>query len=119
MRNGKKTILIVDDSEALVVALELLLSDEYDVLPATNAYQALDILASVEPELIFLDCFMPGYNGLQLLREIRQMKLGSRVVIITAAEKQFLGDDIEHLGVEGFLSKPFDVWDIQEFAAAA
>jgi hypothetical protein len=30
-----------------------------------------------------------------------------------------VSDDIERLGVEGFLSKPFDVWDIQEFAAAA
>ncbi len=119
MRHGKKTILIVDDNEALVDALELLLSDEYEVIPTTNAYQALDILSSVEPELIFLDCFMPGYHGLQLLREIRQMKLSSRVVIITAAEEEFVSDDIERLGVEGFLSKPFDVWDIQEFAAAA
>lgn len=119
MNQNRKVILIVDDNEALVDALELLLSDDYKVIPATDAYQALDVLTQIEPELIFLDCFMPGYHGLQLLREIRQMKLSSRVVIITAAEEHLLGDDIQRLGVEGFLNKPFDIQDIQEFAAAA
>ena len=115
----KKIILVVDDNEALVDALDLLLADDYEVISATNAYQALDVLNFKTPALIFLDCFMPGYNGLQLLREIRQMKLSSRVVIITAAEAYLLGDEIQKLGVDGFLHKPFDVQDIQGFAAAA
>ena len=119
MDGTRKTILVVDDNEALVDALEILLSEEYEVIPATDAYQALEVLNRKEPELIFLDCFMPGYNGLQLLREIRQMQLSSRVVIITAAEAYLLGDEIQNLGVDGFLHKPFDVQDIQVFAAAA
>ena len=119
MKGKKKTILVVDDNEALVDALDILLSEDYDVIPATNAYKALEVLNFIEPDLIFLDCFMPGFNGLQLLREIRQMKLVSRVVIITAAEAYLLGDEIQKLGVDGFLHKPFDVQDIQGFAAAA
>lgn len=119
MKPPKKTILVVDDNEALVDALDTLLEDDYEVLPATDAYRALEVLHSIEPDLIFLDCFMPGYNGLQLLREIRQMKLNSRVVIITAAEAYLLGDEIQDLGVYGFLHKPFNVWDIQGFAEAA
>ena len=115
----KKTILVVDDNEALVDALDILLEEEYDVIPVTDGYRALEVLHLMEPDLIFLDCFMPGINGLQLLREIRQMKLGSRVVIITAAEAYLLGDEIQKLGVDGFLHKPFDVQDIQGFAAAA
>ncbi len=119
MDSPKKVILIVDDNEALVDALDILLADDYEVISATDAYQALKILCTKEPSLIFLDCFMPGYNGLQLLREIRQMKLASRVVIITAAEANLLEDEIQKLGVDGFLHKPFDVRDIQRFAAAA
>ena len=115
----RKTILVVDDNEALVEALDTLLADDYKVIPATDAYQALEVLNLMEPDLIFLDMFMPGYNGLQLLREIRQMKLASRVVIITAAEAYLLGDEIQRLGVDGFLHKPFDVQDIQGFAEAA
>ena len=102
MERMRKTILIVDDNEALLDALDVLLSDNYTVIPAADAYQALEILAEVEPALIFLDCFMPGYNGLQLLREIRQ-----------------LGDDIDNLGVDGFLHKPFNVKEIERFASAA
>jgi len=119
MERMRKTILIVDDNEALLDALDVLLSDNYTVIPAADAYQALEILAEVEPALIFLDCFMPGYNGLQLLREIRQMGLSSRVVIITAAEKGLLGDEIDTLGVDGFLHKPFNVKEIEGFASAA
>jgi two-component system response regulator (stage 0 sporulation protein F) len=115
----RKTILIVDDNEALLDAMDVLLSDDYVVIPASDAYQALEILAEVEPAIIFLDCFMPGYNGLQLLREIRQMGLKSQVVIITAAEKGLLGDEIDDLGVNGFLHKPFDVREIEGFASAA
>jgi CheY-like chemotaxis protein len=119
MDRPKKVILIVDDNEALVDALDLLLAEDYEVISATDAYKALEVLCTTEPSLIFLDCFMPGYNGIQLLREIRQMKLTSRVVIITAAETDLLEDEIQKLGVDGFLHKPFDVKDIQGFAAAA
>ena len=119
MDKTRKTILVVDDNEALVEALDILLAEDYEVIPATDAYKALEVLNFSEPDLIFLDMFMPGYNGLQLLREIRQMKLASRVVVITAAEAYLLGDEIQKLGVDGFLYKPFDVQDIQEFAAAA
>jgi len=119
MNNKRKTILVVDDNEALVDALDILLADDYEVIPATDAYKALDILNFMEPDLIFLDMFMPGFNGVQLLREIRQMKLSSRVVVITAAEAYLLGDEIDTLGVDGFLHKPFDVQDIQGYAAAA
>ena len=119
MKEKRKTILVVDDNEALVDALDILLTDNYEVIPATDAYQALEVLNFMVPDLIFLDMFMPGYNGIQLLREIRQMKLTSRVVVITAAEAYLLGDEIQNLGVDGFLHKPFDVQDIQGFAAAA
>jgi CheY-like chemotaxis protein len=115
----RKTVLVVDDNEALVDALDVLLAEDYEVISATDAYKALEVLNFMEPDLIFLDMFMPGYNGLQLLREIRQMKLTSRVVVITAAEAYLLGDEIQKLGVDGFLHKPFDVQDIQGFAAAA
>ena len=119
MKKEKKTILIVDDNEALVDALGVLLEDDYEVIPATDACQALKVLNRIEPSLIFLDCFMPGFNGVQLLREIRQMCLASRVVIITAAESYLLGDEFQKLGIDGLLHKPFDVRDIQGFAAAA
>jgi len=119
MENRKKVILIVDDNEALVLALNTLLEEDYEVIPVTDAYQALEVLYTVEPELIFLDCFMPGYNGVQLLREIRQMNLSSRVVIITAAESVFLGEEIDNLGVDGFLRKPFNIQEIRQFALVA
>jgi len=115
----KKFILIVDDNEALLDALEVLLGDDFDVIPAGDAYQALQVLSRVEPALIFLDCFMPGFNGFQLLREIKQMGLSSRVVIITAAPMDLVGDEIDVLGADGILSKPFDAREIRGVALSA
>lgn len=115
----KKFVLVVDDNEALLDALEVLLSDDYVVVPAGDAYQALRVLSKVEPAIIFLDCFMPGFNGFQLLREIRQMGLSSRVVIITAAHMDLLDDEIDFLGADGILSKPFDMGEIKGFALEA
>ena len=115
----KNFILVVDDNEALLDALELLLSDDFVVIPVGDACQALRVLTEVEPALIFLDCFMPGFNGIQLLREIRQMGLNSRVVIITAAHRDLLGEEIEDLGADGFLSKPFDAREIEGYAMEA
>lgn len=115
----KKYILIVDDNEALLDALEVLLGDDFDVIPAGDAYQALQVLSRIEPALIFLDCFMPGFNGFQLLREIKQMGLSSRVVIITAAQRDLVGDEIDVLGADGILSKPFDAREIRGVALSA
>ena len=115
----KNFILIVDDNEALLDALEVLLSENFDVIPAADACQALQILSTVEPAIIFLDCFMPGFNGIQLFREIRQMGLSSRVVIITAAHRELFEDEISLLGADGVLSKPFDVGEIEELALEA
>ena len=62
---------------------------------------------------------MPGFNGFQLLREIKQMGLSSRVVIITAAHMDLVGDEIDVLGADGILSKPFDAREIRGVALSA
>ncbi len=115
---AKKTILIVDDHEAIVDALETLLEEDFDVVTATSIPEARKALGKKQPDLILLDCILPGISGLVFLREIRKMKIPTKVVAITGSSWEWVRDEIDELGIDGFLPKPFDVSAIIGFAEA-
>lgn len=77
-------ILIVDDEPSNVQALAGLLSDEgFGVLSALNGYEALKVINENVPDLILLDIWMPGMDGLETLKEIKKDYPEIPVVIIT------------------------------------
>lgn len=112
MKNERKVILVVDDHQGILDTIEMLFSDEFEVILAIDASQALSVLRDIEPDMIFLDYMMPGFNGIQLLREIKQMHLGSKIVVVTASVLDEILDEVQWLGVDGLLRKPFDVAQI-------
>src|SRR5579872_6557426 len=70
---------------------------------AENSYQAVELVAALCPDLIFLDIQMPGLNGLDLIRSLRQPPM----VIITTAYPEYALKGYE-LDVMDFLIKPID-----------
>lgn len=77
-------ILIVDDEPSNVQALAGLLSDEgFGVLSALNGYEALKVMNEHVPDLVFLDIWMPGMDGLETLAEIKKNFPEIPVVMIT------------------------------------
>lgn len=77
-------ILIVDDEPSNVQALAGLLSDEgFGVLTALNGYEAIKVVNENTPDLILLDIWMPGMDGLETLKEIKKDFPEIPVVIIT------------------------------------
>jgi len=115
MNNERKVILVVDDHQGILDTIEMLFSDEFEVILALDAAQALEVLRDIEPDMIFLDYMMPGFNGIQLLREIKQMHLGSKIVVVTASVLDEILDEVQWLGVDGLVRKPFDVAQIMNF----
>ena len=80
-----KTILVVDDDEAIRTLLQEELEDEgYKVLIATNARDALKMVAAEPLDLVVLDIRMPGMDGLEALPRILGIKEGLPVIMNTA-----------------------------------
>jgi PleD family two-component response regulator len=78
----KPKILLVDDSETVLIMEEMLLRRSYDVLKATSGAQALRIAAEKRPNLILLDIIMPDMNGLETCRLLRGMEATKTTPII-------------------------------------
>lgn len=112
MRGKNQAVLVVDDCQGILDTLETILGDDFQVMVALNAARAMKILSRVTPAMIFLDCMMPGFNGFQLLREIKQMSIESKIVVITASIFDEILEEIDWLGVDGLVQKPFDVSQI-------
>jgi putative two-component system response regulator len=102
-------ILVVDDNlEAQLLLRELLSSRGYDVITATEADQARDLLRSERPHLILLDVVMPGESGYELCRELKQDPVARQVPIVMLTGLSDREDHVRGIaaGADDFLREP-------------
>ena len=107
----KKKILIVDDEFFITRSLSRLLAHEgYACLVSNDGYSALQIARSERPDLIFLDIDMPGKNGYDVLKEIREQPDLNNVfiAILSAMGLDINKEKVMNLGANKFIDKPFD-----------
>jgi class 3 adenylate cyclase/CheY-like chemotaxis protein len=104
------TVLVVDDLPQNVRLLDAVLSPRgYNVLTAGSGQEALDLLKEHEIDLVLLDIVMPGLDGYEVCRRIREEPATAflPVVMITASGDQEKRQAIE-AGADDFVAKPFD-----------
>lgn len=117
---GRARVLVVDDAKPIVMVIETNLRIAgYEVLTAENGREALEKLRTYRPDCVILDIMMPEMNGWEVLEEIRADPEIARtqVVMLTA-----LGDDADisrgyELGVDMYLTKPFEPDELLDFVA--
>ncbi len=84
MGNYVHTVLIVDDEVNVLSSLERTLrNEEYAVLTASSATEALDILQAKSVDLIISDLGMPGMNGLELLKIVKEKHPAVARIVLT------------------------------------
>lgn len=107
-----RTILIADDNIINREMLKNLLSDDYDVLEATNGKEAYDIVLSNYKLIsaVLLDIIMPETNGYEVLRQMRADSMLSQipVIMITSSEEEEARVKALSLGANDFLIKPYN-----------
>ena len=103
-------LLVVEDNNFLLTYLQTLLTIHYRVAVARDGIEGLEKAKTLQPNLILSDQIMPGQNGLDLLKEIRNTpELNSTPVIFLTA-RSGMEARIESLdaGADDYISKPFD-----------
>ncbi|NPV90745.1 MAG: response regulator [Firmicutes bacterium] len=114
---GEKSILVVDDQIGVRRLLVETFRDQgFDVDLAANGYEALEKLNDKAPDLILLDMKMPGMNGLEVLRQIKQRFPDQAVIMMTAYGELEIVNEAINLGVKECITKPFDINQLRELA---
>lgn len=104
---GQK-LLVVDDEESIVTLLQFNLEQAgYQVETAKDGKQAYEKATSLNYDLIILDLMIPEMDGLEVCKQLRQNKIGTPILMLTAKDDEFdkvLGLE---LGADDYMTKPF------------
>ena len=103
----RKKILVVDDNRLMREFMANLLQTRgMEVSLAENGFEALDILTSLRPDIIFIDLVMPKIDGGKLCRIIRNMAhLDECYLVVISAATAEMGDDFKEFGADACIAK--------------
>jgi two-component system, cell cycle response regulator DivK len=104
-------ILIIDDTPVNLRLTKILLVNEgYEVLTAASAEEGLDLLKEHHPQLILVDIQLPGIDGLEFTRRVRQDPRMLDVSIVALTAFAMKGDEQKAIdaGCDGYITKPID-----------
>jgi two-component system response regulator MprA len=107
-------ILVVEDDRSVREAVRrALVIDGYEVVLAEDGFEAVSAIESRAPDCVVLDIGLPGIDGLEVCRRVRQS--GNRVPILILTARDAVADRIDGLdaGADDYLVKPFDVGELK------
>jgi two-component system, NtrC family, response regulator AtoC len=114
------TVLIVDDERTLARAVKaFLLESGYEAEVASDGEQALGMLETLRPDVVFSDVRLPGMSGIELLRRIREFDPSIAVIIMTAYGTIEGAVEAVKLGAFDYLKKPVDLDELKLLADRA
>lgn len=103
-------LLIVDDEVEICEFLKSFFEDrDFKVNVAHNGAQALDQVDLFQPEVVLLDIQMPGMDGLQTLKKIKELHPRVKVIMVTAVETQEKIEEAMRLGADNYITKPLSL----------
>ncbi|MFA5321888.1 MAG: sigma-54 dependent transcriptional regulator [Smithella sp.] len=106
----KETILVVDDEESICQSLKAILRDEgYQVLVAGSGEEAVKIVEEEMPQLVLLDVWLPGMDGLQTLKAIKKVDPKILVIIMSGHGTIETAVKATKLGAFDFIEKPLSL----------
>lgn len=113
-----KKILSVDDSVPTLTLIRETLREDYKVYIMTSGHEALAFLKKQKPDLVLIDFYMPGMDGLETLEEMNKLEnFDIPVVMISSVSTKPLEEKCRELGTKAFLSKPFKPEDLKHCVA--
>jgi two-component system, NtrC family, nitrogen regulation response regulator NtrX len=104
------SVMIVDDEPSILQSLSGILSDEgFEIFTASNGYEALKRIEQEAPDLVLLDIWMPGLDGIETLKEIKKSNPVIQVIIITGHGTIETAVSATKLGAFDLIEKPLSI----------
>ncbi len=109
MSESEARVLIADDEPAHCAILSRLMRSEgFEVLTVNDGTEALDSIASQGPDVLLLDFMMPGMNGMQVLKFVKEKDLDIPAIMITGYANVPGAVEAMRAGAYDYLAKPFN-----------
>jgi len=108
MDSPRRRLLIVDDEPLILEVLTEHFKGDYDVETALNGADALGAILRARPDVVMLDINMPRMNGVQVLKDIKQIDDTIAVIMVTASEQVAMAAEALRSGAFAYVPKPFD-----------
>jgi two-component system, cell cycle response regulator DivK len=108
---SRKSIMVVEDNPINLKLLNvLLLKHGYEVTTARDAEEALSLLEKFQPQLILMDLQLPGMDGLELTRILKNNPQTKAIKVLALTAYAMKGDEEKAYaaGCDGYITKPFD-----------
>lgn len=116
----KPLVLVVDDEETIRQTLSKVFQDEnYETLLAGDGVEALEKVREFQPELVFLDMWMPGWDGIETLERIKAEAPRTEVIMISGHASISNALEATRRGAFDFIEKPLDIEGIMLSASRA
>lgn len=104
----RRRVLIVDDEPLILEVLSEHFNTDFEVETAPNGADALGAILRKRPDVVLLDINMPRMNGVEVLKDIKQIDDSIPVIMVTANEQVQLAAEALKSGAFGYVPKPFD-----------
>jgi two-component system, NtrC family, nitrogen regulation response regulator NtrX len=109
-KKTKATVLVVDDEEGILETLSSILEDEgYEVSTASSGEDALTYFGKISPEVVLLDVWMSGIDGIETLKKIKEISKETPVIMISGHSTIDTAVHAIKLGAYDFLEKPLSL----------
>ena len=107
------TVLVIDDNQSVIESFKVAL-DNYNVLATNSGEIALDKIKKEDINVVLLDILMPGMDGMDVLRKIKELDKNIDVIMVTAIKTVKTAIEAMKLGAYDYITKPFDVDELLE-----
>lgn len=110
-----KTVLYVDDSEEMIEIVKIVLANSgYRVLSQTSGQATIDFCANESPDLILMDLNMPGMDGFETTRQLREQGFTNPIVALTASETDEDKEKAIAIGCNDYIIKDMEMRELEK-----
>ena len=111
-----KLLIVDDEMEICNIFYDFFTPKGYEVIKATSGKEAIEKVKTEKPGLVFLDIRMPQMNGIEVLKQIKQIDKSIAIIMITVVKEEKIAKKAMELGAYDYVTKPLS-FDYLEKAA--